>query len=32
MEALVASTPARSKNKAYIREYIAIIKTLLFDH
>ncbi|WP_242142859.1 MULTISPECIES: YdcF family protein [unclassified Bacillus cereus group] len=32
MEALAASTPARSKNKAYVREYIAIIKTLLFDH
>ncbi|MFJ8529074.1 YdcF family protein [Bacillus sp. NPDC094106] len=32
MEALAALTPARSKKKAYIREYAAIMKTILFDH
>ncbi|WP_026594318.1 YdcF family protein [Bacillus sp. UNC437CL72CviS29] len=32
MESLAAPTPKRSKKKAYIREYAAIIKTILFDH
>ncbi|KEK24064.1 YdcF family protein [Bacillus gaemokensis] len=32
MEALAAPTPVRSKKKAYIREYAAIVKTIVFDH
>lgn len=32
MEALAAPTPVRSKKKAYIREYAAIIKSILLDH
>ncbi|MDM5154821.1 YdcF family protein [Bacillus sp. DX1.1] len=32
MESLPAPTPVRSKKKAYIREYAAIIKTIVFDH
>ncbi|MEH6979868.1 YdcF family protein, partial [Bacillus pseudomycoides] len=32
MESLAAPTPRRSEKKAYIREYAAIIKTVLFDH
>ena len=31
MEALVAETPIRSKRKMYVREYLAIMKTILFD-
>ncbi|EJR32326.1 YdcF family protein [Bacillus mycoides] len=31
MEALAAETPRRSKKKAYVREYAAIMKTILFD-
>ncbi|MDM5188513.1 YdcF family protein [Bacillus sp. DX4.1] len=32
MEPLAAPTPRRSKKKAYIREYAAIIKSIVFDH
>ncbi|MGG0239721.1 YdcF family protein [Bacillus rhizoplanae] len=32
MESLAAPTPKRSKKKAYIREYAAIMKTILVDH
>lgn len=32
MEALAAPTPKRSQKKAYIREYAAIIKTILKDY
>ncbi|SFI00528.1 MULTISPECIES: YdcF family protein [unclassified Bacillus (in: firmicutes)] len=32
MEALAAPTPKRSRKKAYIREYAAIIKTILKDY
>ncbi|MEC3459520.1 YdcF family protein, partial [Bacillus thuringiensis] len=31
MEALGAETPIRSKRKMYVREYAAIMKTILFD-
>ena len=31
MEALAAETPIRSKRKMYVREYAAIMKTILFD-
>lgn len=31
MEALVAETPMRSKRKMYVREYAAIMKTILLD-
>ncbi|HHK5550568.1 cytoplasmic protein [Bacillus anthracis] len=31
MEALAAETPMRSKRKMYVREYAAIMKTILFD-
>ncbi|HDX9653869.1 MULTISPECIES: YdcF family protein [Bacillus] len=31
MEALAAETPMRSKKKMYVREYVAIMKTILFD-
>ncbi|WP_459503576.1 YdcF family protein [Bacillus sp. C1] len=31
MEPLAAPTPRRSKKKAYVREYAAIIKTIVFD-
>ncbi|PFN28555.1 YdcF family protein [Bacillus cereus] len=31
MEALAAETPSRSKRKMYVREYVAIMKTILFD-
>ncbi|MEI4802076.1 YdcF family protein [Bacillus sp. FJAT-51639] len=32
MEALAAPTPKRSRKKAYIREYAAVIKTILKDY
>ncbi|WP_242221697.1 YdcF family protein [Bacillus cereus group sp. BfR-BA-01380] len=32
MEALAAPTPKRSRKKAYIREYAAIIKTVFMDY
>lgn len=31
MEALAAETPMRSKRKMYVREYAAIMKTILLD-
>ena len=31
MEALAAETPSRSKKKMYVREYAAIMRTILFD-
>ena len=32
MEALAAPTPRRSRKKAYIREYVAVMKTIFMDY